>query len=106
MVGYTRRNFMVPKPCFASFDDLNAHLAKQCVGDTLRGNRKAIDERFVADVAQLQPLPAVAYDACNMQLVRVSSLSLVRYRTSDYSVPTAYAMATRKCWCVAMRMKL
>ena len=29
MVGYTRRNFMVPKPHFASFDDLNAHLAEQ-----------------------------------------------------------------------------
>ena len=28
MVGYTRRNFMVPKPRFANFDDLNAHLAE------------------------------------------------------------------------------
>lgn len=26
MVGYTRRNFMVPPPRFDSFDDLNAHL--------------------------------------------------------------------------------
>ena len=30
MVGYTRRNFMAPKPLFASFDELNAHLAEQC----------------------------------------------------------------------------
>ena len=28
MVGYTRRNFMVPKPRFVNFDDLNAHLAE------------------------------------------------------------------------------
>ena len=36
MVGYTRRNFMVPKPQFASFDDLNAHLAEQWgVSETL-----------------------------------------------------------------------
>jgi len=68
MVGYTRRNFMVPKPCFSSFDDLNAYLAQQCrkrMGDTLRGHRKTIGERFGADAAQLQPLPAAAYDACD-----------------------------------------
>jgi len=93
MVGYTRRNFMVPKPRFASFDDLNAHLADQCrkrMGDKLRGHKNTIEERFAADAAQLQSLPAVAYDACDKQSVRVSSLSLVRYRGNDYSVPTAY----------------
>ena len=93
MVGYTRRNFMVPRPRFASFDDLNVHLAEQCrkrMGDKLRGHSKTIGERFVADVAQLQSLPAVAYDACDKQSVRVSSLSLVRYRGNDYSVPTSY----------------
>ena len=93
MVGYTRRNFMVPKPRFASFDELNAHLADQCrkrMGDKLRGHKDTIEERFAADAAQLQPLPAVAYDACDKQSVRVSSLSLVRYRGNDYSVPTAF----------------
>src|SRR5680860_130756 len=93
MVGYTRRNFMVPKPRFTSFDDLNEHLAEQCrkrMGDTLRGRKGTIGERFVADAAQLQPLPAIAYDACDKQSVRVSSLSLVRYRGNDYSVPTSY----------------
>ena len=38
----------------------------------------------------LQPLPPVAYDACDKQSGRASSLSLVRYRTNDYSVPVAY----------------
>jgi hypothetical protein len=91
-VGYTRRNFMVPKPQFASFDDLNAHLAEQCrkrMNDKLRGHKGTIGERFVADVDRLQPLPVVPYDACDKQSVRVSSLSLVRYRGNDYSVPTA-----------------
>jgi transposase len=93
MVGYTRRNFMVPKPQFASFDDLNAHLAQQCrkrMSDKLRGHKGTIGERFAVDAEQLQPLPDVPYDACDKQSVRVSSLSLVRYRSNDYSVPTAY----------------
>ena len=93
MVGYTRRNFMVPKPRFASFDDLNTHLAEQCrrrMADKLRGHSTTIGERFERDAAAFQDLPAVPYDACNKQSVRVSSLSLVRYRGNDYSVPTAY----------------
>ena len=36
-------------------------------------------------------LPAVPFDPCHMVTGRVSSMSLVRYRTNDYSVPTAYA---------------
>ncbi len=42
------------------------------------------------DVDALLPLPSVAYDACDKHTTRVSSLSLVRYRTNDYSVPVAY----------------
>jgi hypothetical protein len=35
-------------------------------------------------------LPPAPYDACEKKPGRVSSLSLVRYRGTDYSVPTAY----------------
>lgn len=42
------------------------------------------------DTAALMALPAVAFDACHKISTRVSSLSLVRYRTNDYSVPTQY----------------
>ena len=36
------------------------------------------------------PLPAAPYEACETRGARVSSLSLVRYRGNDYSVPVAY----------------
>ena len=35
-------------------------------------------------------MPPAPYDACEKKAGRVSSLSLVRYRGTDYSVPTAY----------------
>ena len=42
------------------------------------------------DQAALLPLPPAPYEACEKKAARVSSLSLVRYRGNDYSVPTAY----------------
>jgi hypothetical protein len=42
------------------------------------------------DQAAMLPLPAAPYEACETRSARVSSLSLVRYRSTDYSVPVAY----------------
>ncbi len=93
MVGYIRRNFMVPKPRFESFDALNASLADQCLqrqSDVLRGHKQTIGDRFVDDKAVLCALPKYPFEACEIQSTRVSSLSMVRYRGNDYSVPVAY----------------
>ncbi len=93
LVGYARRNFFVPVPRVASWDALNADLARQCRarrGQRLRRHTETIGERFARDRAALLPLPPVPYEACDTRPTRVTSLSLVRYRRNDYSVPTAY----------------
>ena len=93
MVGYVRRNFLVPIPSFESFDALDAHLERRCLermDARLRGHSETIGQRMERDLDALLPLPPVPYDACDRQAGRVSSLSLVRYRTNDYSVPVAY----------------
>ena len=93
MVGYVRRNSLVPVPSFQSFDALNAHLEHKCLGRMdarLRGHDETIGQRMERDLEALLPLPAVSYDACDQQASRVSSLSLVRYKTNDYSAPVAY----------------
>ena len=93
LVGYSRRNFLVPVPSLESFDALNAHLEQRCLermDAQLRGHTETIGQRMERDLDALLPLPPVAYDACDKQAGRVSSLSLVRYRTNDYSVPVAY----------------
>jgi hypothetical protein len=78
---------------------LNAHLEQQCGKRRerrLRGHSETIGERFERDRAALLPLPAVPYEACEKISARVSSLSLVRYRGNDYSVPTEYGH--RQVW--------
>jgi transposase len=99
LVGYARRNFMVPIPRVSSWQELNAHLEQQCRKRRerrLRGHSEAIGERFERDRAALRPLPAAPYEACEKISTRVSSLSLVRYRSNDYSVPTQYGH--RQVW--------
>jgi len=99
LVGYARRNFMVPIPRVSSWQELNAHLERQCRKRRerrLRGHTETIGERFERDRAELLPLPAAPYEACEKISARVSSLSLVRYRGNDYSVPTEYGH--RQVW--------
>jgi transposase len=93
LVGLIRRNYLVPLPRAASYEALNAKLIDDCrrrQGDRLRGHAETIGERLVRDLAAFQDLPATPYDACEKKGGRVNSLSLVRYRGTDYSVPTAY----------------
>src|SRR6266851_8562280 len=67
LVGYARRNFMVPIPHALDFAELNARLLECCGrrwGDRLRGHDETIGERLVRDRGALLPLPPTPYDAC------------------------------------------
>lgn len=93
-VGYTRRNFMVPAPRYDSFDDLNAHLEAKCLArqdETLRGHNQTIGARLMTDLDALMGLPVAEYEVCDHVSTRATSISMVRYRSNDYSVPVAYA---------------
>ena len=93
LVGYARRNFLVPVPVVPSLAALNAHLEQRCLerlDHRVRGHDESIGERLVRDLAALQRRPSVPFEACERKAGRVSSLSLVRYDRNDYSVPTAY----------------
>ena len=93
MVGYVRRNFLAPVPSFQSFEALNTYLEErrlERMDAKVRGRMEIIGQRMERDLDALLPLPSAPYDACDKQASRVSSLSLVRYRTNDYSVPVAF----------------
>ena len=53
LVGYVRRNFLVPVPSFESFDALNAYLERRCLermDAQLRGHTETIGERMERDL--------------------------------------------------------
>ena len=81
LVGFIRRNFLVPVPRAESFEALNDALAGQCrrrQAARLRGHKETIGERLARDREAFLPLPPAPYDACDKRPGRVSSLSLVR----------------------------
>ena len=93
LVGYARRNFMVPMPHFPDWGSFNDYLEQQCLArqeDILRGHKISIGQRLKADLAAMQALPAAPFEACDLQSGQVTSTSMVRYRGNDYSVPVAY----------------
>jgi transposase len=94
LVGYARRNFLVPVPEVRDLAELNAHLAAACQRDLqrrLRGRRLSKQELLREDQAAFLPLPAVPFEACRIVSTFANSQSLVRFDTNDYSVPVAHA---------------
>ncbi len=95
LVGYARRNFLVPVPVVRDgLGGLNDRLEADCradLGRRLRGKPATKADLLAEERAELLPLPAEAFEAARVEPTSADSLSLVRFDTNDYSVPTAYA---------------
>ena len=99
LVGYSRRNFMVPMPRFPSWAAFNDYLEDHCrkrQADILRGHKISIGERLQSDMAVMQGLPAAPFEACDLRSGQVTSTSVVRYRGNDYSAPVVFGH--RQVW--------
>jgi transposase len=76
LVGYVRRNFMVPIPQVTSFAELNAQLLEGCrrrLNDRLRGHAETIGERLTRNRDAFLRLPEAPDDACEKKAARVNS---------------------------------
>jgi transposase len=94
LVGYGRRNFLVPVPKLDDFEVFNEHLREECrreLDRQVRGKPAAKAELLDEDVRAMLPLPEKPFEARRMEPCQANSLSLVRFDRNDYSVPTAYA---------------
>jgi transposase len=96
LVGYARRTYLVPVPDVASFDELNAYLARSTAAEERRCRARQTDtvgERFAAERPLLAPLPVRPFLPCTRHPVRASGQALVAFDGSRYSVPVRHAGA-------------
>jgi transposase len=94
LVGYARRNFMVPLPRVSSIEELNIRLEDDCRQDlqrTLRGKDDTKAQLLEQEWEHFLSLPAETFEARRVETPTANSLSLARFDRNDYSVPTAYA---------------
>jgi transposase len=94
LVGFTRRNFMVPVPRADSFEGLNTELEGRCRQDLqrrLRGKSGTKAELLEEERSDLLTFPKQSYEARRIEHAGADSLSLVRFDCNSYSVPTTYA---------------
>ena len=94
LIGFARRNFMVPIPRFDDFEEFNHGLKEACLKDLkrkVRGASGTKGEVLEEDRHAMFSLPPVEFEARRIEPRRATSLSLVRFDRNDYSVPTEYA---------------
>jgi len=93
LVGFARRNYLVPVPEVGSFDELNELLLRRCQArgaQRIAGRRATIDELFAEERQRLLCLPVHPYPNVKLTQARVSHYSTVTVDHNRYSVPTCY----------------
>lgn len=101
LVGYARRNFLVPLPEVTGYEELNRLLAERCLthGNAIiagREDRRTIDERHEEERSRLLPLPAKPFENTKPVPVQISRYQTAMVDRNRYSVPGAYV--GRKVW--------
>jgi len=93
LVGFARRNYMVPVPKGESLEALNEKLLFSCLkygSHRIEGRDKSVEELFEEEKAQLLPLPAYSYSNLETVESKVNSYATVILDKNRYSVPTCY----------------
>ena len=94
LLGFARRNFLVPVPEVESLATLNEQLRQRCLADLTertRGKPLPKSELLGEDRGAFLPLPRQAFEARRVTDRTADSQSLVRFDDNDYSVPVRYA---------------
>lgn len=92
-----QRRWATPVPAVKDYDELNAHLLRQCLADrqrTSHGQTETIGARFERERAAALPLPLYAFDPCVQEARKTDKYQTVAYDGNRYSVPRRWAFET------------
>jgi len=93
VIGYVRRNFLVPVPVVERFEELNEHLLRACLrhgNHCMHGRTENVDCLFEREEEHLIPLPAVPMSNMHLLETRVNKYATVVADKNHYSVPVSY----------------
>jgi transposase len=94
LVGYARRNYMVPVPQAKSLEALNEKLLVDCMayGDhRMAGRQRCVNDLYESETSHLIALPDVPFSNIALCSPTVDKYATVMVDKNHYSVPTRYA---------------
>ena len=94
LVGYSRRNFLVPVPRVNSIEELNRKLLNDCISyrekHKVAHRQHPVTVMYHEEVGYLNTIPKYRFDTSKTAIAKVDDFSTVRYEKNNYSVPTKY----------------
>lgn len=94
LVGYSRRNFLVPVPRVADIEELNRMLWNECINyrqkHKVENRQHPVHVMFQEEAKVLNTIPRYRFDTSKTAIAKVDDFSTVRYEKNNYSVPTKY----------------
>ena len=93
LVGFARRNYMVPIPEAESIDALNEKILEQCLAygsHTTAGREQSVDTLYEEEKGVLLPQPEVAYSNIHPHNGRGDKYATVIVDKNRYSIPWRY----------------
>lgn len=94
LVGYARKNFMVPVPRVSSIEELNEHLLNDCrhyiENHKVKSKSLSVKEAYDLEKVYLHSVPLYRYDTSKTEPHTVGDYSTIRFDKNNYSVPVSY----------------
>jgi len=94
LVGFARRNYMVPIPEADSIDELNELVLKQCIAygnHKIDGREQTVNKLHEMETAQLIPLPDTPFSNVQVTHCKINKYATAAVDKNRYSVPSDYA---------------